>query len=65
MESSDKTVTWKYTTVGWPSNFGARFLSYVFDGVGNISGNDRLDSTCDTSSALSVLFLKKKNDIKN
>lgn len=37
-------VTWKYTTVGCSSNFGARFLSYVRDS-GIISDNDSVDCT--------------------
>lgn len=27
IESIERTVTWKYTIVGWPAIFGARFLS--------------------------------------
>lgn len=52
IESKDKTVTWKYTIVGWPLSFGARFLSYSFVLIGRISRKDRLVS----SNIYSALF---------
>lgn len=59
IESRDRTVTWKYTTVGWPNNFGARFLSYDLAGIGNISCNDRLVSDLWLTSWFMVEFLRR------
>lgn len=57
IESSDNTVTWKYTTVGCPINLGALFLSYCFIRNGIMSAISRLNSLA-ISSALSVVFLE-------
>ena len=43
--------------MGWPSNFGARFLSYCRDGIGNISGSDKLVSYVDPNTSELLLLL--------
>lgn len=52
-ESRLSTVTWKYTTVGWPSSLGALFLSYSRCGFGIMSASERLAVMC----SLWLLFL--------